>query len=291
MGKRSRKSGLFVTAGSSFSQAEAAFRSLDGNKTAKLKSFLQLQMAKLKYECGESSVALRMLGQEDIEAMGVMKQDQLVANCCKRVLDNLGIPEHGMNEKELLNIFVRSALQSTRWMVDGGLKEGAEIVARFRIIHCLAPNFEKGTTSELLSYYFIFTTLIPNTLNTIPLLVGHFQFAKYVDSLLQARIIALHGRIPDKVTGTTDESLRNWIVSKDKACIRYVVLAVKHYAEALVLDVKHVYQALPRLLSLWFDFTCIPSQKFTSLHSSEKGNSPGLDCTSTIFRSSTNICP
>jgi hypothetical protein len=90
--------------------------------------------------------------------------------------------------------------------------------------------------------------------------------------------LALHGRVPDRVTGITDEKLKSLIVSKDKACIRYVVLAVKHYAEALVLDVKHVYQALPRLLSLWFDFTSIPSQRFTSLHSSEKGNSPDLDC-------------
>lgn len=88
----------------------------------------------------------------------------------------------------------------------------------------------------------------------------------------------MHGRVPDRVTGITDEKLRNLIVSKDKACIRYVVLAVKHYAEALVLDVKHVYQALPRLLSLWFDFTSIPSQKSTSLQPSDKENSPELAC-------------
>ena len=30
---------------------------------------------------------------------------------------------------------------------------------------------------------------------------------------------------------------------------------MKHYATSLSLDVKHVYQSLPRLLSLWFDFT------------------------------------
>jgi phosphotransferase system HPr-like phosphotransfer protein len=160
MGKRARKSGLFVTAGSAFSQAEATFRCLDGNKTAKLKSSLQLQIAKLKYESGESSVALRMLGQEDIETMGVLKKDRLVAKSCKRVLDNLGINERGMDEKEVLNIFVRSALQTTRWMVDGGLKESAEIVARFRIIHCLAPNFEKGTAfMKTLSHEFVSSAL------------------------------------------------------------------------------------------------------------------------------------
>ena len=276
MGKRARKNGLFVEAGNAFSQAEAALRCVDGKKTAKLKSSLQLQIAKLKYESGESSIALRMLGQDDIEAMGTLREDQLVAKSCKRTLESLGIIDHGMDEKEVLNIFVRSALQSTRWMIDGGLKEGAEIVARFRIIHCLAPNFEKGTISmesPLLGEYTF--TFLSNLSSTI-FFLGHFQFAKYVDSLLQSRIVALHGRVPDRVTGITDEKLRNLIVSRDKACIRYVVLAIRHFAEALILDVKHVYQALPRLLSLWFDFTSIPSQKFTSLHSTEKENSPEL---------------
>ena len=153
MGRRARKSGLFVAAANAFSQAEAAFRCVDNNKAAKLKSTLQLQISKLKYESGESSVALRMLGQEDIETMGILSDDQLVTKSCKRVLNTLGIADHGMDEKELLNIFVRSALQSTRWMADGGLKEGAEILARFRIIHRLAPNFEKGTTSVEVSLH------------------------------------------------------------------------------------------------------------------------------------------
>jgi hypothetical protein len=145
MGKRARKSGLLGPAGNAFAQAEAAFRCVDDNQKAKLKSSLQLQFAKLKYDSGESSIALRMLRQEDIEVMGVLKKDELVEKSCKRVLDNLGIVRHGMSENEVLDIFVRSALQSTRWMIDDGLKEGAEIVARFRIIHCLAPSFEKGT--------------------------------------------------------------------------------------------------------------------------------------------------
>ena len=32
---------------------------------------------------------------------------------------------------------------------------------------------------------------------------------------------------------------------------------MKHYAETVCLDMKHVYQALPRLLSLWFEFNAI----------------------------------
>jgi hypothetical protein len=110
------------------------------------------------------------------------------------------------------------------------------------------------------------------------LLTGHFQFAKYIDSLLQSRILALQGKIPDHITVNTEEKIRNHIVSRDKACLRYVVLAVNHYAEALVLDIKHVHQALPRLLSLWFDFTSIPSKsKVKAVHSSGIANSPDLE--------------
>lgn len=47
------------------------------------------------------------------------------------------------------------------------------------------------------------------------------------------------------------------MISEDKVCQKYVALAVKHFAEALILDTKHVYEALPRLLSLWFEFTSI----------------------------------
>lgn len=91
----------------------------------------------------------------------------------------------------------------------------------------------------------------------IPPYKGHFQLAKYIDSLLQSRILALQGRSSDHLARTDDDWQRNHTITHDKNCMRYVVLAVKHYAEAVVLDIKHVYQALPRLLSLWFDFTAI----------------------------------
>jgi serine/threonine-protein kinase ATR len=148
MGKRGRKSGLLGAAANSFAQAETAFRCVDDNQKTRLKSSLQLQIAKLKHDAGESSIALRMLGLEDIESMGVLKHDELVSKCCQRVIDNLGIGKREMDQQEILNIFVRSALQSTRWMIESGLKEGTEIVARFRIILCVAPTFEKGKFSH-----------------------------------------------------------------------------------------------------------------------------------------------
>ena len=95
---------------------------------------------------------------------------------------------------------------------------------------------------------------------------GHFHYAKYIDSLLQARIEALRENalalIPPtptypKRTGADDETHRTFALASDKTCQRYLRLAINHYAISLQLQVKHVYQSLPRLLSLWFDFTAI----------------------------------
>lgn len=69
--------------------------------------------------------------------------------------------------------------------------------------------------------------------------------------------MALQGRSSDHLIGSDDDGQRCHTISRDRTLMRYVVLAVMHYAETVVLDVKHVYQALPRLLSLWFDFTAI----------------------------------
>jgi FAT domain len=147
-GKRDRKRGLLDIAANSFAKAEASISCIWPEKRAVLKSGLQMQLAKLKYDSGESSIALRMLGQEDIETMGRLSDKDLVEQCCRRVVDVLGVEKHGMKEQEIMNIFVRSSLQSTRWMIGGGLKGGAEVMTRFRIIERVAPRFEKGKTKN-----------------------------------------------------------------------------------------------------------------------------------------------
>lgn len=37
--------------------------------------------------------------------------------------------------------------------------------------------------------------------------------------------------------------------------MKYLLMAIEQYINALRFNSKHVYQALPRLLSLWFDFS------------------------------------
>ena len=144
MGKSGRKSGMLSMASNCFAQAEATLNSIDNDRKAALKSDLLMQLAKLRHECGDSSVALRMLGQENIVTMNALDDCGLLNSCCRQVVDLLGVKNHGMNEPKIIDVFARSALQSTRWMIESGLKGGAEITSRFRIIHRVSPKFEKG---------------------------------------------------------------------------------------------------------------------------------------------------
>ena len=92
---------------------------------------------------------------------------------------------------------------------------------------------------------------------------GHFHFGKYVDSIMQSRVTALATRSSEQqlLYGVDEDLVRTNIIFRDKTCQKYILTAMEHYAKALKLDSKHVYQALPRLLSLWFDFTSIQKDK------------------------------
>jgi hypothetical protein len=91
------------------------------------------------------------------------------------------------------------------------------------------------------------------------LFLGHFHFGKYVDSVMQSRVTAMASRRFDQesLLGVDENVLRTKVTILDKTCQKYILLAMTHYATALKLDSKHVYQALPRLLSLWFEINSI----------------------------------
>ena len=47
------------------------------------------------------------------------------------------------------------------------------------------------------------------------------------------------------------------VIYHDASCQKLILTAMKSYIESLKTGSKHVYQALPRLLSLWFEVTAI----------------------------------
>jgi hypothetical protein len=106
---------------------------------------------------------------------------------------------------------------------------------------------------------------------------GHFHFGKYVDSVMQSRVTAWASR--SSSYGVEEDTVRTSVIFRDKTSQKYILLAMSHYATALKLDAKHVYQALPRLLSLWFDFASIRQDqvKFEGIGDGSKSEYAGKD--------------
>lgn len=93
---------------------------------------------------------------------------------------------------------------------------------------------------------------------------------------MQSRLTILASR---SSFGVGEDLVRANIIVRDKTSQKYILLAMKHYATALNLDTKYVYQALPRLLSLWFDFVSIRPDhiSFEDLEQSSKKSCAGKD--------------
>jgi predicted transposase YbfD/YdcC len=68
----------------------------------------------------------------------------------------------------------------------------------------------------------------------------------------------------DPQVAQEEDVARSIILCHDMQCQKYIRRAIQHYSTALIYDLKHVYQALPRLLSLWFDFTGIQLNQGTN---------------------------
>jgi len=257
-GKRARKSGLFHIAENSLAHADAAFDGLEEARASLHPSLMialhrntndvQMQFAKLKAATGESTAALRLLAQEQIDVRELLSKDDTslkkAANAIqeRRTRTKSDIKAHQdiaveTRFEENVKIFGRSLLTGTEWICESGLKSASEIVNRYDLVsNRLLPDWERG----------------------------HFCFAKYLDSLLESRIKALSGQVgkgKDKdstASGSKDDD-ETWakMVREDVGCQKYVLQALEEYGRALQLGTKHVFQALPRLLSLWFEFNSI----------------------------------
>ena len=254
-GKRARKSGLSHIAENSLAHADAAFEAMatmGGNLDPSLALSLnqdthdvQVQFAKLKAATGKTTAALQLLGQERIDIKDLLGKDdhglKEMANAIQELRTRRKKHRHGSSTSnanvlfdENVKLFGRSLLTGTEWICESGLKNPSEILDRYEVVaHRLLPRFERS----------------------------HFCFAKYLDSLLTSRIEALSGDVSEgqrKGTRSTgDDEQWTKMMRSDVGCQKYLLQAMEEYGRALQLGTKHVYQALPRLLSLWFEFTSI----------------------------------
>ena len=157
VGTKARKNGLFNISADALAQAESAFNCVpqgaDGREVAGLLGVTKMQVAKMKHDSGESSAALKMLGQDHVQHM-VDMIGSTDAEKAKRMVLAQEMEVSGLNGAQqdndiIVQRFASRVLQSTKWIIEGGLKDGAEIMNRFRLVHKLAPNMEKGECGAL----------------------------------------------------------------------------------------------------------------------------------------------
>jgi serine/threonine-protein kinase ATR len=148
VGKRARKSGLLSIAADSLAQAEATFHCVPPGDEAKdvdsLLNTTKMQLAKLKHIAGHSSAALKMLGQDQVHHLYSMEPNDAKRLVISRERDMVGTIGGRLDDDVLIHRFCSRALLKTQWIVEGGLKDGAEIMNRFRLIHKVGPDIEKG---------------------------------------------------------------------------------------------------------------------------------------------------
>jgi serine/threonine-protein kinase ATR len=161
LGRKARKSGLYTVAANYFSQAEAKFAGMtsigEGANSQVSDSLdrVRTQFAKLKHATGESSTALKILGQDGMQRsfdQMIIDRDNLskvqgtALRYEKQRIGSLATsnPGIGDEDKALMQRFAGRFLKLTQWMAEGGLKGGAEIMGRYRFVHMLSPEWEKG---------------------------------------------------------------------------------------------------------------------------------------------------
>jgi hypothetical protein len=109
---------------------------------------VNMQLAKLKHDAGESSAALKMLGEDDLSPLFEKEAGALHSLIISQEGEMLGTNAPRPENETLVERFACRVLQSTQWMVEGGLKDGAEIISRFKLIHKIAPRMEKGNNAD-----------------------------------------------------------------------------------------------------------------------------------------------
>jgi serine/threonine-protein kinase ATR len=268
MGRHARKNGLSYAAESFLCSAEATLMGLsceegqDIHHLAGLVDEVRNQYAKLKKQSGDNSMALNILNQGATELCfkELMRVEKSASNV-NRKLKKIAVaheaeqiremfkreprPSKYSSDSVLAERYARRLLRVTQWTVDSGVQDGA-VVERFEVVIKLSAKWEKGM------FLFTYSIFQPNDIITTHLLVpARFTFARYLNNVISRTLEKeLHGE-------SNDNAVRFNALYRDKACQNFILLAMENYTECLFLDSKHLYQALPRLLSLWFDFVSV----------------------------------
>ncbi|KAG6530237.1 serine/threonine-protein kinase ATR-like [Zingiber officinale] len=118
----------------------------------------------------------------------------------------------------------KTILLYTKWIHSTGQKQKEEIMNNYVTVRKLQPKWEQGL----------------------------FFMAKYFDDLL----VDARRRQEDNLASRTATSSLN-ASTNEKACWSYLPAVLMFYAKGLYYGHKNLFEALPRLLTLWFEFGSI----------------------------------
>eukprot|EP00804_Cyclotella_cryptica_P008905 CCRYP_012021-RA/>CCRYP_012021-RA protein AED:0.02 eAED:0.02 QI:94/1/1/1/0.87/0.88/9/625/3358 len=222
IGKLARKGGLFQVAEQCLTHADVSFcASLD--TTGPISRMAREAIGKVKLQFAKLKYALG----ETTTALNLVEDD--VPSSVFH-LDGEQLHSFVSNSELSVDVIGRLVLQATGWMVSDGLKSGSEIRSRYQTVLKLVPNWERA----------------------------HFYFGKYLDMLHESFIAKCIGQ---SWHGVDTNANRANAIGSNEQCQRLLIDSVNHYGVALQLGQKHVYQALPRLLAMWLEFTAITESK------------------------------
>jgi tetratricopeptide (TPR) repeat protein len=111
----------------------------------------------------------------------------------------------------------KNLLLATNWMQESGQRQGRKVIERYQAVIHFDPTWEKG-------YFFL---------------------AKYYEYLLSVS----H---PDALNGSISDDTADLQV--DAVFHAHLINLMKNYVQALTHGTKFLFQSLPRLLTLWFEY-------------------------------------
>jgi len=197
-GTRARKNGQFNIAADAFAQCETIFDSImsdaKGGKNDEVAGLLgttRMELAKMMHESGQSTAALKLLGHDDIQRVVDVGSDTATA---KKLVLEMEVPSVQQSEDIIIQRFADRVLQSTEWIVEGGLKDGGEIIKRFEIVNKLAPKMEKG--KGCLNQCLIFFPMMLLTYPFLYLLKDIYNFPSILIQLYNLELLRLQNHNP-----------------------------------------------------------------------------------------------
>ncbi|GMF47260.1 unnamed protein product [Phytophthora fragariaefolia] len=133
------------------------------------------------------------------------------------------------------HICAKHWLLTTKWLAESGQRQGKRVIERYEAVIHFDPTWEKG-------YFFL---------------------AKYYEYLLSvSHPIALNGSMRDESGELVLDSVFH----------SYLINLMRNYVLALTHGTKFVFQSLPRLLTLWFEYGEVLYESMNSGRTSSKAN-------------------